>query len=217
MSLQKYIALFACVPLLVASRALAEDHTEAGDDHDDHAGHDHDHDHAHDHADHGDEMSDLKHGEIPPCATDPASPDCVSYIYPDTLATKDAKLNCQMMEFMVACDVVEACEDGTLSADNPHCDPFDLLASTCKDEGMQGMAGCKVYTPMCLNASTVVADCAAHPGIPEMVNSNPTVVRFPADQCLQDDVYSTATRLSISRRDCRWYTSPQYWRAWPAP
>lgn len=169
----KLSVLIVSAGVLVAPAALAEIHT--GDSHDDHV-----HDHDHDHGEHGEFYpvhNETTADGMPVCATDPGLAECASYAYPDKLALEGAKLNCQMMEFMVACDIIEACEDGTLSADNPHCDNFDMLASTCKDEGMSGMAGCKVYTPMCLNESSVVKICEAHPGVPSMVNSMPTVVR----------------------------------------
>eukprot|EP00892_Ulva_mutabilis_P009425 jgi/Ulvmu1/6855/UM031_0060.1 len=212
MSISKFLLLLACAALLVASRVHAEDghdeHNHDDHDHDDHDHDDHDDDHSDlaaasgaGHMDHGGAMNVTEAGDVPVCATDPALATCESYEYPDALALTDAKVNCRMMPFMVACDVVEACEDGSLPATSPHCDAFDLLASTCKDEGMDGMAGCNVYTPMCLNESSVVAQCTLHPGIPGMVNTNPTVEGI-ASACEGENLPGCANCTSGSTINC---------------
>ena len=45
-----------------------------------------------------------------------------------------------------------------------YCRPMTLLASTCAD--MPGMLGCSSYRTLCVNNSTVVAQCGQFPDIP---------------------------------------------------
>jgi hypothetical protein len=112
---------------------------------------------------------------LPPCAVDPTSTSCVSYNYPDDLAIADIKMNCEMMPFMIGCSVWRACQRGDMDADSKSCKPFSVLASLCIDQGMSGMSGCKVYTPLCVPAS-VVTQCREQSAIPRMVSTNPTQV-----------------------------------------
>eukprot|EP00892_Ulva_mutabilis_P009424 jgi/Ulvmu1/6854/UM031_0059.1 len=116
--------------------------------------------------------------ELPACASDPTDPECESYVYPDDLALADAKTNCQMMPFMVGCNVLEACENGDMDSDSQYCRPFDILATTCIDPGMSGMGGCHVYTPLCLTRGSVVAQCDTQPGVPRLVGTTRTQVQI---------------------------------------
>lgn len=118
-------------------------------------------------------------GDIPACASDPTDPQCEAYVYPDGRALADAKLNCDMMPFMVGCNILEACENGDLDSDSEYCHPFSILATTCVDPGMSGMGGCVVYTPLCLTRGSVVAQCDQQRGVPRLVSTTRTQVLVP--------------------------------------
>jgi hypothetical protein len=104
----------------------------------------------------------------------PSNASCSNYMYPDALAKQDIETNCQAMPFMTACNVWQACKSGAVSG--AICNPFNILASTCLDEGMHKMPGCAVYTPMCLeSADSVVKQCDGA-GITRLVHTMATQV-----------------------------------------
>jgi hypothetical protein len=113
-------------------------------------------------------------GEMPMCATMPSMADCASYMYPDDRSQQDIAANCEAMPFMVSCSVWQACKDGHMSGDI--CAPFNILASSCQDEGMKNMPGCAVYTPMCLDAAGSVVQQCEGAGIARLVSTMPTQV-----------------------------------------
>ena len=135
-------------------------------DHSDHAGHTMTTD--------ADEPAASLSGDMPACATDPTAAECASYVYPAERAIADIVTNCEAMPFMVACNVWTACEAGNMEGDI--CEPFNILASTCQDEGMSGMPGCPVYTPMCLTATDSVVEQCNGAGIARLVDTMPTQV-----------------------------------------
>jgi hypothetical protein len=114
---------------------------------------------------------------MPECAKDPTVASCRTFVYPDESAKMDIQTNCQAMPFMVGCSIWNACESGEMGPDNKLCQPFQVLATTCNDQGMSGMAGCHVYTPMCSTGS-VVAQCTGA-GLQRMVHTMQTQVRSP--------------------------------------
>lgn len=99
-------------------------------------------------------------------------------MYPDDRALADAKENCEMMPFMVGCNILRACEAGDMDSDSRYCRPFDILATTCIDPGMSGMGGCSVYTPLCLTRGSVVRQCNQQQGVPRLVGTSQTQVRI---------------------------------------
>lgn len=108
------------------------------------------------------------------CAEKPGDASCADYMYPKDRSVADIEANCQAMPFMVACSVWKACKDENMSGDI--CEPFNILASSCQDLGMQNMAGCAVYTPMCLiSIESVVPQCR-NAGIERLVDTMPTQV-----------------------------------------
>lgn len=113
-------------------------------------------------------------GEMPMCAEMPSMANCSSYRYPDARSEMDIEANCEAMPFMVACSVWTACKSGDMSGDL--CEPFNVLASACQDQGMMNMPGCAVYTPMCLNADDSVVNQCTGAGISRLVSTMPTQV-----------------------------------------
>lgn len=98
------------------------------------------------------------------CVTDPTQSNCAAYLYPDSSIRADIDNLCKSMPFMTACSVYNNCnaaEDQSSVSQNPElvCDPFQLLVTICKLDGMGGMSGCVNYNSMCGNNATQVAQC----------------------------------------------------------
>ena len=111
---------------------------------------------------------------MPRCVKSPNSASCQSYEYPDNMARKDIAAVCDAMPFMIACGLWDACENGELP-DSPYCEPFVVLATACKDEGMSGMDGCASYTSMC-GGRTRVDQCSEQSPVPNMLQTTETQV-----------------------------------------
>jgi hypothetical protein len=113
---------------------------------------------------------------VPACVRDPAQASCTTYKYPDASAIQDITKNCFEMPWMIGCGIRGGCQNGTVPKSSPYCTPFSVLASSCADHEMDGMAGCQNYMSLC-SSHSVVKQCNDVGPVPSLVHTTESQVR----------------------------------------
>jgi len=96
------------------------------------------------------------------CIVNPTTPDCSSYVMPDSVVVPLINALCGMPS-MVGCTINKICQQSQYSGSS-YCKPFVIYKEMCLDMPM--MSNCSAYVSMCNNPNSTVSQCKKTAVIP---------------------------------------------------